>query len=50
MTSTIKELYLQEMINEKKSSEFLREEEALRLMEQGIINSIKFTRIILISS
>lgn len=38
MTNAVKKLYLREMIDEKKSSEFLREEEALHLMKQGKLN------------
>lgn len=35
MTHAVKEITLQKMLDQGKSSELLREEEALRLMEQG---------------
>lgn len=35
MTHVVKEIKLQKLLEQGKSSEFLREEEALRLMEQG---------------
>jgi len=42
MTHVVKELTLQKMLDQGKSAELLREEEALRLMEQGeLLNNNK---------